>query len=256
MSERATRGRDAARLEATADPWTLAIVAKYPSPGAVKTRLAATLGAAESAGLYRAFLRDLATRFSSAARRDGYTLVWAHAPGPRDLREVVGATGRLLVQRGDDFAERLYHVCADLGAAGYRRVVVVSSDSPHLPAAWVRRAFAVLDQRDVALGPAEDGGYYLVAVQAAPAPPDLFRGIRMSTPHVLAETLRRADDLRLGVELLPATFDVDEAADLIRLARALERPGPLAAPSPHTHAALRRLGVRGAETQSAVRDAS
>jgi rSAM/selenodomain-associated transferase 1 len=228
-------------------PRALAIVAKYPHPGAVKTRLAATLGAVEAAGLYRAFLRDLAARFARTARREGYTLVWARSPGPGDLREVVGSAGRLLVQRGDDFAERLYHVCADLGAASYQRVVVIGSDSPHLPAAWVRRAFEALDRCDAVLGPAQDGGYYLAGLHAAPAPPDLFRGIHMSTPRVFAETLQRAAGLQLNVKLLPVTFDVDEAADLRRLAQALGRPGPLAAASPHTLEALHRLGVRTGE---------
>lgn len=220
----------------------LAIMAKYPVPGTVKTRLAATIGAAQAADLYRAFLRDLAVRFTRAAQRDGYRLVWAQAPGPGDLREVVGGSARLLPQRGDDFAERLYHVAADLGAAGFQRVVVISSDSPHLPGAWVRAAFSALDRSPAVLGPADDGGYYLVGVRPAPTPPDLFRGIRMSTAQVFAETLARAAALAIRVELLPATFDVDEAADLQRLARALAQGSPAAA-SPHTRAALRRLGV-------------
>lgn len=222
----------------------LAIVAKYPLPGTVKTRLAATIGAAQAAELYRAFLRDLAARFTQAAQRDGYSLVWAHTPGPGDLGEIVGGSARLLRQRGSDFAERLHNVSADLGATGYRRVVVISSDSPHLPAAWVRAAFTALDRSPVVLGPAEDGGYYLVGVRAEPAPPDLFRGIQMSTPRVFAETLARSAELGISPELLPATFDVDEAADLRQLARALACGHPAAA-SPHTRAALRRLGIDG-----------
>jgi glycosyltransferase A (GT-A) superfamily protein (DUF2064 family) len=193
----------------------------------------------------------LAVRFARAARRDGYTLVWAHTPGPGDLREVVGSAGRLLVQRGDDFAERLYSVCADLGAAGYQRVVVIGSDSPHLPAAWVRWAFETLERCDAVLGPADDGGYYLVGLRAVPAPPDLFRGIRMSTARVFAETLQRAARLWLDVELLPTTFDVDEAADLHRLAQALRHPSPLAAASPYTLTALRRLVVSAGKDAAA-----
>lgn len=223
----------------------LAIVARYPEPGRVKTRLGAAIGAEAAANLYRAFLLDLAARFSSAARQEGYTLIWAQAPGAGDLRTVVGADAQVLGQHGDDFAERLHNVCADLAAAGAREIVVISSDSPHLPAAWVARAFGLLARGEVALGPAEDGGYYLIGVRAQPSPPNLFLGIQMSTEHVLADTLRRAAALALPVGLLPTTFDVDEAESLPRLAQALTMPpAEDAAVCVHTWAALARLDAQ------------
>ena len=230
----------------------LAIVAKYPTPGVAKTRLAARVGARAAADLYRAFLEDLAARFTVAAERDGYALVWARAPGPGDLREVVGAGARVIRQRGDDFAARLHAVCADLRAEGYGDIVVSSSDSPHLPARWVRQAFAAIGDRRIALGPAEDGGYYLIGLRAVGGVPDLFRGIAMSTPQVYAETVARAAALGLAVARLPETFDVDEVADLERLARALAPPGAESAAAPRTLAALRRLGVLSQDPYGAV----
>lgn len=236
----------ASALPAGTTPRVLAIVAKYPCPGLVKTRLGATLGHVEAAALYRAFLRDLARRFTTAAQRDGYTLVWAYAPGAGDLRAVVGSGAHLLAQRGADLAERLYHICVDLGTLGYRRIVVMSSDSPHLPATWVRAAFETLHQQHAVLGPAHDGGYYLVGVRADPEPPDLFRGITMSTPQVFTDTMERARALRVGVGMLPATFDVDDADDLIVLSRALDEQQTGVAAAPHTLATIRRLRRRGA----------
>jgi hypothetical protein len=226
----------------------LAIVARYPRPGQVKTRLGAGIGADAAARLYAAFLHDLAARFTAAAAREGYALVWAHAPGAGDLREHVGRGAWLLAQRGDDFADRLDGIARDLAAAGFRRIVIVSSDSPHLPAARVRDAFTALERADVALGPATDGGYYLIGLHATPTPPDLMRGITMSTPRVLDDTLRRAASLHLRVALLSTTFDVDERSDLPTLARALTAPGPEADPAPRTLAALRALGVPEAGT--------
>jgi hypothetical protein len=231
----------------------LAIVAKYPTPGVAKTRLAARVGAHAAAELYRAFLGDLAARFTQAARRHGYTLVWAQAPGPGDLREVVGAEARVLRQRGEDFAARLYHVCADLRDAEYRDLVVIGSDSPHLPTRWVRQAFAAIGDTRIALGPALDGGYYLIGLRAVNEMPDLFRGIEMSTERVYSETVARASDLGFDVVRMPATFDVDEVADLERLATALARPGAMAAASPRTLAALRRMGVVGGASPSGTR---
>ncbi|HEY7835554.1 MAG TPA: TIGR04282 family arsenosugar biosynthesis glycosyltransferase [Ktedonobacterales bacterium] len=236
----------------------LVIVAKYPRSGAVKTRLAAALGVGGAATLYRAFLLDLAARFTPAAARDGYALVWAHTPDPGDLRAVVGVEAQLLAQRGAELGERLYHIGQDLAARGCTDVVIVSSDAPHLPASAVRDAFRALEHAatpSVALAPSEDGGYSLVGLRATPAAPDLFRGIEMSTPQVYAQTLERAAALGLAVIALPVIFDVDGPSDLRRLAAALatvpedtsaetaEPGGTIIAAAPHTQAALAALGI-------------
>src|SRR5215469_15765027 len=115
----------------------LAIVAKYPHPGQVKTRLGAGIGHASAAALYRAFLADLAERFSSAGGDHGFTLSWACAPGPGQLQEIVGTDARVLTQRGTNFADRLYHLAVDMEAIGVRRLVIMSSDSPHLETSLV-----------------------------------------------------------------------------------------------------------------------
>ncbi|MEO7000947.1 MAG: TIGR04282 family arsenosugar biosynthesis glycosyltransferase [Ktedonobacterales bacterium] len=223
-------------------PDALVIVAKYPEPGAVKTRLGATIGHERAANLYRAFLADLAARFGAA---NGYRLHWAVAPGAHSigaLQTVFGPGARLFAQRGDDFAVRLYSIVEDMRDAGYRRVAILSSDAPQLPTWLVTDAFAALATGDVALAPAEDGGYSLIALHleraTGAAPPDLFRGIHMSTPTVLAETLQRAASLGLSTTLLPTSFDVDEASDLARLWAALADDATLA---PQTYAALAEL---------------
>jgi rSAM/selenodomain-associated transferase 1 len=221
---------------------TLVIVAKYPAPGQVKTRLGAAIGNSHATALYTAFLRDLAVRFD--APDHPWALRWAVAPGARpaeSLREIVGLDACVFQQRGEDFADRLYHICEDARALGARRLAIMSSDAPQLPAALVARAFAALDRVGVAISPAEDGGYSLIALHlpdAPAAPSDLFRGIQMSTPTVLAETLARAAALGLRVRRLETTFDVDEAADLGRLWLALRATPWLA---PHSYAALVEL---------------
>jgi rSAM/selenodomain-associated transferase 1 len=226
----------------------LIIVAKYPEPGHVKTRLGAVIGAERAATLYSAFLRDLAERFemseATAATEASWTLRWAVTPSDRpveSLREYIGAAARVFAQRGDDFAERLYHICVDVCALGAQRIVIMSSDAPQLPTALAMDAFAALHTYDVAISPAEDGGYSLIALRLpdpTTAPLDLFRGIQMSTPTVMKETFARAASLGLRVRLLATTFDVDEAADLERLWRALYAAPDLA---PNTLAALSRL---------------
>jgi hypothetical protein len=83
-------------------------------------------------------------------------------------------------------------------------VVIMSTDSPHVPLAWIAEGFALLDQHDVVLGPCTDGGYYLVGMRA---PHDIFSAIQMSTPTVLAETQALAEHLGLRTALLPETFE-------------------------------------------------
>ena len=219
----------------------LAIVAKYPQPGRVKTRLGASIGHSAAAALYQAFLSDLAARFTRAATEDNYILWWACAPGFGPLQEIVGSDALLLTQRGVDFAERLYHVALDMRAFGVRRLVIMGSDSPHLAAALIREAFLAIEPRQVVLGPAEDGGYYLIGFDLAAGAPDFFRGIEMSTPHVLEETLARASALNFTAHLLPKTFDVDGIDDLQYLARTL---ADTSVPEcPHTLALLPQLGL-------------
>jgi rSAM/selenodomain-associated transferase 1 len=209
--------RHAGSTQAPITRVALAIVAKFPVPGSVKTRLGASIGMGAAAELYRAFLLDLRHRFTPAQHELRYDLHWAYTPYVRSLAEVVGNDARLLAQRGADFSERLLLVCRDLRTAGYRRAVIMSSDSPHIREATVARALALLETTEVVLGPADDGGYYLIGLGLEPEPPDLFTGIAMSTPTVLAETLARAEVLNLSTALLEPTFDVDEVADLERL---------------------------------------
>jgi rSAM/selenodomain-associated transferase 1 len=226
----------------------LAIVARVPVAGQTKTRLGRTLGHETAAELYRAFLTDLGARFGAAARRDGYDLCWLYsAPGdmgPEDLASCVPPGGIFIQQEGEDFAARLWNGTRALAERGYTDVAVISSDSPHLPARRVTEAFYALGTSRVAVGPAFDGGYYLLAQRTLPAPINLFTGIQMSTATVCAQTLERASELGLDVTLLRATFDVDEPADLEQLRAALENvPSPEADLCPATLAALRALPV-------------
>jgi uncharacterized protein len=216
----------------------LVIVAKYPTPGRAKTRLGASIGFEQSARLYHAFLRDMAARFEQSARSDGYDLLWACADDPMRMKTILGAEARTFVQRGADFAERLYHISHDVAALGYARTIVLGSDSPQIPAETITKAFALLADADVVLGPADDGGYYLAGLHNQPTPPDIFTGIVMSTPRVYAQTVERTWALGLTLRQLAATFDVDTRDDLLRLGHALESAPSLA---PHTHACLRAL---------------
>ena len=147
----------------------------------------------------------------------------------------------LLLQEGACLGERLDNALAGRLRHGYERVVIMNSDGPTLPAAYLERAFeALCDGADVTLGPSSDGGYYLIGVKQPV--PRLLREVRMSTPTVLADTLALAAQEGLRVELLPAWYDVDEADDLTRLACELAEAPAEVAPRTRAFLAQHRIG--------------
>jgi rSAM/selenodomain-associated transferase 1 len=211
-------------------------MAKYPAPGRVKTRLAAVLGDGPAAALYRAFILDLAARLAALP----YETTWVYAPAEAPFPALVPGF-RCRPQRNGDLGERMAAAVAEEMAARPGPALVIGADAPHLPAARLAEAAAALaGAADVALGPALDGGYYLIGL-AAPAP-SLFVGLAWGTSSVLAETLERAHGLGLRTHLLPPGFDVDQAADLVRLREVLAA-GDIALD--HTRWVLDLLDTRG-----------
>jgi len=159
--------------------------------------------------LYSAFLRDL------DARLDGqdWLTCWLATPDTRLFAAWIGHRHPVLMQMGDSLNERLLNGFRQL-LPKHKRVVIMSTDSPHIPTTWIAEAFALLDRHDVVLGPCDDGGYYLVALKE---PHDIFTGIAMSTPLVMRQTLALAEAQSLAVAHLPSTFDVDDHDGLASL---------------------------------------
>jgi hypothetical protein len=121
----------------------------------------------------------------------------------------------LLCQQGHTLGERLDNLLTDVLLRGAGRAVVMSSDSPTLPAAYLSQAFTQLSRSDVVIGPTDDGGYYLIGMKKPH--PQLLRSVQMSTPQVLEDTLALAARSRLHASLLPVWYDVDTIDDLERL---------------------------------------
>jgi rSAM/selenodomain-associated transferase 1 len=203
----------------------LGLFAKWPRPGRVKTRLAAATSPDWAAAVAAAFLADLLDRLADVPARR----VLAYAP-PEDGREFARLTaGRydLLPQADGDLGRRLASFFAGQLAGGARSVVVLGTDSPTLPPAYVERAFAELERADVVLGPAADGGYYLIG--CAGRVPPVFDGIAWGSARVLGQTAARLSDPGWRLALLPPWYDVDTLDDWRALCGHL--------------AALRRAGI-------------
>jgi rSAM/selenodomain-associated transferase 1 len=211
---------------------------KTARPGRVKTRLQPVLSPVEAAELHQAFLDDLLPRLAKGAF--SLQIAWDLAPGETMPETEVGGTPVPGVeQHGAHLGERLFNGLSQ-ASRDAPVVVAVGSDHPELSTSTVEEAFARLERgADVVVGPAEDGGYYLVGVRRATLTPRLFEDVAWGSGTVLCSTLSRCRSLGLAVEQLPRGRDVDVPEDLDRLARFL-RSGQPACPA--TERVLRRWG--------------
>lgn len=187
----------------------LGVFAKRPRPGDVKSRLAAATSAEWAARVALAFLRDTAARLARVPARR----VLAFSPPDAEgfFRELAGGRFDVRPQAEGDLGKRMAAFVGEQLEAGATRVVLVGTDSPTLPVALVEQAFRALDGADVVIGPATDGGYYLIG--CARQTPPVFDGITWGGPEVLRETVRRLEAAFRTLALLPPWYDVDTLDD-------------------------------------------
>ena len=193
----------------------LALFAKAPAPGQVKTRLVPPLSPVQAAELYEAMLRDILDQHAGSGSADR-ALWYTPADALPWFQAAVPASFGLYPQLENALPARMAHLFRVHAREGYREIVLRGTDSPTLPLERVENAFEALARVDLVLCPDRDGGYNLIGLRE---PRDELFGLEMSTASVLAETLERARATGLRAELLPAHYDVDTAEDL-RLLRA------------------------------------
>jgi hypothetical protein len=222
---------------------------RSPVPGRVSTRLVPPLTDIQAAGLYSAFLIDLFSRLhtfidskealsaSSAFSTSSMTLVAAYTPeeGAAGVGEFIGAGVEMIEQHGDGLGERIENLFKSLFEAGYTSVIIVGSDSPDLPMERIETAVALLcraekEIADVVIGPAVDGGYYLIGMNRGmnggmnEAQRELFKEIPWSTSEVLETTLEQAASIGIEVTLIDEWHDIDTPEDLLLLKENRDAP--------------------------------
>jgi len=186
----------------------LIIFYKNPIAGKVKTRLAARIGVQAALRVYQMLAAHTATvaahvnasRFIYYSDAVEYTEPWT-SPGFERF-----------VQKGSDLGQRMQRAFEEVFEKGFKEVLIIGTDCKTINAAIIEDAFRSLSQCDVVLGPAEDGGYYLMGMNQLHK--DLFGNKAWSTSTVLSSTLQDCNNLRLNVHLLPTLRDVDEFEDL------------------------------------------
>jgi len=209
----------------------IAVMAKAPRPGQVKTRLVPPLTPDSASLLSASFLRDITANIALAANEAAIHGYIAYAPVgfERSFDGIAAAGTRFVLADGtgisdpgvEGFGRSLLHAAQGLFAAGHDAVCLLNSDSPTLPTRLLAQAAIALAETGdrMVLGPAEDGGYYLIGIKAPHV--RLFQDIAWSTDRVAEQTRARAHALGLPIVELTTWYDVDDAASLRRLCREL-----------------------------------
>jgi len=200
----------------------LIIMTRIPEVGRVKTRLIPALGPDGATAVHAALLDQTLRTADTHALQSGVDIEVRYTGGSTDAAETyrAGRAIRWREQQGADLGERIHSAVQAACDEGANAVLVIGTDCPDISPKILDAAWHSLKTADVVLGPAEDGGYYLIGIKQ----PDrqLFAGIDWGTERVRDQTLARCREQRKSVSQLPLLGDVDEAEDLIRCRRHLQ----------------------------------
>jgi rSAM/selenodomain-associated transferase 1 len=186
---------------------------RFPEPGKVKTRLIAALGQAGACSLHRrltSHMMQVTKNFSLASNAD--LVICFDGADAKDMQQLFGKEFNYLPQSQGDLGRRLSAAFVDFFARGHKKIVLIGSDCPGISAEILAAAFSSLNQHDLVLGPATDGGYYLIGLTAWY--PELFQDVSWGTAEVLPKTTATAASLGLATALLEPLSDIDRPEDL------------------------------------------
>jgi uncharacterized protein len=178
--------------------------------GKVKTRLAATIGAEGAYNIYAALIAH--TRAVTQNIPAGKIVYYADKMEKEDAWD---PSFNKAVQHGHDLGERMMNAFRDGFEKGYENVIIIGSDCPAIDEHIINDAFDRLENHDVVIGPAFDGGYYLIGMKSIH--PRLFEKMEWSTPGVFEVTIARCRSLNLSYAVLPCLHDIDDEKDLVHL---------------------------------------
>jgi hypothetical protein len=194
----------------------IGIICKAPLPGRSKTRLATAIGAEAASQLSACFLRDVAAAIDAVPERLGRRGYGVYAPAGTEqiMRDLLPNNFGLLLQAGEDLGEVLLDSTRALLDAGHDCVLLVNGDSPTLPTRLLIQAIEALREpgERMVLGPASDGGYYLIGLKHPHH--QLFKRIAWGTDTVAQTTCERAAEIALATTLLPEWYDIDDVETL------------------------------------------
>lgn len=193
----------------------LVILTRVPAPGKTKTRMMPDLSPVQCAAFHEALLEDAARLARALAGELDVFVAYAPPGAAATVQATFGDDVCYFEQEGDGLGTRMRDAARVAANAGYDRCALMGADAPEVRPTDVLRAFALLDEADVAIGPADDGGYYLIAFRGVPA--DLFNLPTYGHGAVLEQTLDAARAAGCTCALLRTVSDVDTWADAVAL---------------------------------------
>jgi uncharacterized protein len=205
----------------------LLVFARLPEMGRVKTRLAASIGDEGALAAYETMLHDLLASIGDVSAETEIEILWAptESANGESLARAFGdfptamQTGATLSERlSMAFSERFFFHAT-------QKIIAIGIDDPSLPRTLIDSAFALLDSCEWVIGPAEDGGYYLIGCRAASFDPTIFEDVAWGTSSVFASTIARIVESQNSVAVLPVRWDVDVAEDWERYVRSTREHG-------------------------------
>lgn len=203
------------------DQGAIILFVKYPEPGRVKSRIGKVLGENMSADFYRSFVADILTKLKSLWVP--FFCFYSPADKQKEIREWLGGDVALYAQEGEELGERMKNAFLKGFDLGYKSIALIGSDIPQINQAYFKKALEDLDKQEVIIGPALDGGYYLIGFRKDSFLPEVFTGIRWSMPDVLQKTLAILKAHHRETAMLPIFSDIDTAEDLMRILNSREK---------------------------------
>jgi len=198
----------------------LIIFTKEPEIGKVKTRITPFLSESKCLSLYKAFLKD-SLSLGKKVTADMKILAYDSGKAKPTYLSRLGKDFNLHKQKGRSLGEKMHDAFLHAKDKKASKIVMIGTDCPTFPKSYIEKAFRMLDKKDVVLGPALDGGYYLMGLKKPCFA--LFRGIKWSTNSVLKDTIHRARKFHNRIGMLKAVRDIDKPEDLIALKSELKK---------------------------------
>jgi rSAM/selenodomain-associated transferase 1 len=185
---------------------------KYPAVGRAKTRLAKQLGRKVASDLYKNFVTDILATLNNL--KVNLRIFFDPPDAEKQFQFWLGEEYSYVPQIGHDLGQRMKNAFLQAFGEGFKRVIIIGSDIPDLPAYYFDLAFDALDTNDAVVGPSSDGGYYLIGFVKDAFSPEVFNGISWSSDSVFDQTVDILKQYGRKLYLLPQWYDVDTLADL------------------------------------------
>ncbi len=196
---------------------SIILFTRFPQPGRVKTRMIDRLGSQGAAKLHTKMTEKVICQIQPALQKRKIELQIYYCGGSQqEMANWLGRNCTLCIQQGSDLGQRMEHAFTQTIQQGAERILLIGSDCPDITADIISNGLKKLNNHDLVLGPAADGGYYLIGLRThGNEIATLFNSIDWGTDQVLEQTLTQAKKGELSCTLLPQLHDIDRAEDLV-----------------------------------------